>query len=100
MTNEEALNFFETFINLMRINGEQEIMKNNYSQSAIKAIEAIGKQIPKKLTHEATLIRCCTCPTCKNVLDEFEEFVPNGGKIRIKTQHCKFCGQALDWSDI
>ena len=63
------------------------------------AIEALEKQIPKKITHEATLQRCATCPTCKNVLDEFIEFIPGQPKIRVTFTHCHFCGQALDWSD-
>ena len=63
------------------------------------AIEALEKQIPKKITHEATLQRCATCPTCKNVLDEFIEFIPGQPKIRVTFAHCYFCGQALDWSE-
>ena len=63
------------------------------------AIEALEKQIPKKITHEATLQRCATCPTCKNVLDEFIELIPGQPKIRVTFTHCHFCGQALDWSD-
>lgn len=62
-------------------------------------IEALEKQIPKKITHEATLQRCATCPTCKNVLDEFIEFIPGQPKIRVTFTNCHFCGQALDWSD-
>ena len=63
------------------------------------AIVALEKQIPKKITHEATLQRCATCPTCKNVLDEFIEFIPGQPKIRVTFAHCHFCGQALDWSE-
>ena len=63
------------------------------------AIVALEKQIPKKITHEATLQRCATCPTCKNVLDEFIEFIPDQPKIRVTFTHCHFCGQALDWSE-
>lgn len=62
-------------------------------------IEALEKQIPKKITHEATLKRCATCPTCKNVLDEFIEFIPGQPKTRVTFTHCHFCGQALDWSN-
>jgi len=29
---------------------------------------------PQKVEHEATLKRCCTCPSCGNVLDQFEQF--------------------------
>ena len=63
------------------------------------AIVALEKQIPKKITHEATLQRCATCPTCKNVLDKFIEIIPGQPKIRVAFTNCPFCGQALDWSD-
>lgn len=59
--------------------------------------DALRKQIPKKVTHEATLYRCCTCPTCKNVVDEFTEFM--GNRCRVTPTHCKYCGQALDWGE-
>lgn len=65
-----------------------------YCQDALKALE---KQIPKKVTHEATLLRCCTCPTCKNVVDKFEKW--GESTVRITYNHCQICGQALDWSD-
>ena len=71
----------------------------DYSIAFETAIESLEKQIPKKITHEATLQRCATCPTCKNVLDEFIEFIPGQPKIRVTFTHCYFCGQALDWSD-
>ena len=56
------------------------------------------KLIPKKITHEATLFRCCTCPSCGNVVDEFTEFA--GRRMRVISAYCKFCGQSLDWSDV
>jgi hypothetical protein len=72
----------------------------SYSLPPLKvAIKALEKQIPKKPTHEASLYKCLTCQTCKNVIDEFTEFIPGQPKIRVKTIHCKFCGQALDWGD-
>ena len=36
------------------------------------AVLALEKQVPKKPTHEATIYKCFTCPSCKNVVDEFE----------------------------
>ena len=63
------------------------------------AMEALERQVPKKPTHEASIYKCCTCPNCKNVVDEFIEFVPIQPKVRVTTDYCKFCGQALDWSD-
>ena len=50
-------------------------------------IVSTEKQIAKKLTHEATIQECHTCPNCKNVLDRFN-----------KTLYCWFCGQKLDWN--
>ena len=70
-----------------------------HAEMLIVCKEALEKQIPKKITHEATLQRCATCPTCKNVLDEFIDFIPEQPKIRVTFTHCHFCGQALDWSD-
>lgn len=69
-----------------------------YSKALHLAMATLEKQIPKKATHEASLYRCLTCPTCKNVIDEFTEFPP-GQKVRALTLHCKFCGQKLDWGD-
>jgi hypothetical protein len=63
---------------------------------AIKvAIDALEKQVPKRVTHEATLIRCCTCPNCKNVVDKFERF--GDSKVRVTYNYCHFCGQRLEW---
>lgn len=56
---------------------------------------ALERQMPKKVTHEASLIKCCTCPNCKNVVDKFEQWGET--KVRITEQFCHFCGQALDW---
>lgn len=61
------------------------------------ACKAMEKQIPKKITHEATLVKCCTCPSCGNVIDKFETFGEK--KVRVEYEYCHFCGQALDWSD-
>ena len=58
---------------------------------------SLGKQVPKKPTHEATLCKCFTCQSCKNVVDEFEAI--GNEKHRVLVPHCRFCGQALDWSD-
>lgn len=44
------------------------------------------KETPKRPTHEATLYKPYTCPTCKQVQREWYN-------------HCPFCGQAIDWKD-
>lgn len=60
------------------------------------AIDALRKRTPTMVTHDASIYSCHTCPSCKNVVDEFTEFVP-GQKTRVQPQWCKFCGQALKW---
>ena len=62
-----------------------------------EAKKALEKQIPKRLTHEATLYECCTCPNCKNVIDRFEKWGEN--TVRITYKYCHYCGQKLDWRD-
>lgn len=69
----------------------------NYAIAFETAIEALEKQMPKKVTHEATLSRSCTCPTCKTVVDRFEKW--GESTVRIINNHCQICGQALDWSN-
>lgn len=97
MTNEErnkiaidAMKFFKQKLN----NGIYGGFVGNFDT----AISALKKRIPKKVTHEATLYKCCTCPNCKNVVGEFTEFM--GNRCRVTPTYCKYCGQALDWSDI
>lgn len=53
------------------------------------------KDTPKKITHQATLLKCCTCPSCLNVVDEFEKF--GDTVVRVEFEYCHFCGQKLDW---
>jgi len=60
-------------------------------------IDALEKKVPKKVTHEASIRTCCTCPSCLNVVDEFEKF--GNSTVRVTYSHCKFCGQKLDWSE-
>ena len=61
------------------------------------AVLALEKQVPKKPTHEATIYKRFTCPSCKNVVDEFETI--GSEKHRVLVPHCRFCGQALDWNE-
>lgn len=90
MTNQQAINQ----LNLMEM-----ACRTPKSAEAVRiATAAIQKRTPTMVTHEASLHRCCTCPSCKNVVDKFEEFVP-GQKIRVRSNWCCFCGQALKWED-
>ena len=94
MIAKKALEFLNDVEFSEKYQGVQE-----YAEMLIVCKEALEKQIPKKIKHEATLQRCANCPTCKNVLDEFIELIPGQPKIRVTFTHCHFCGQALDWSD-
>lgn len=62
------------------------------------AADALKKRTPTMVTHEASIYACHTCPSCKNVVDETTEFIP-GQKIRVQSQWCRYCGQALKWED-
>ena len=57
----------------------------DYSVAFETAIEALEKQIPKKVTKSV-------CPSCKRI------FLFRHGEKR-KGDYCDNCGQALDWSD-
>lgn len=81
--------------NSIAINGILQVTEELWLQIADIIDDLAEKQIPKKVTHEATLYRCCTCPTCKNVVEEFTEFM--GNRCRVTPTHCKYCGQKLDW---
>lgn len=74
----------------------QSIVGEQY-EAIDEAIKAVKKTIPQKVTHEATLYERCTCPNCKSRVDEFADFFE--GEVRIPVKYCKFCGQALDWSE-
>lgn len=56
-----------------------------FEKACKTACKIMEKQLPKKVTHEATLAKYCTCPSCGNVIDKYD--------------YCHFCGQALDWSN-
>ena len=57
----------------------------DYSAAFETAIEALEKQIPKKVTKSA-------CPSCNRI------FLFRHSEKR-KGDYCDNCGQALDWSD-
>lgn len=57
----------------------------------------IQYRIPKKVEHKATIYKCCTCPSCGNVVSETTKIKDK--KYLIMVDFCKFCGQRLDWSD-
>lgn len=61
------------------------------------AIRALKHTIPTKISHEATLYKCPTCPSCGNVVGYMTDLF--GKKMLVRVPYCEFCGQNLDWSD-
>lgn len=93
MTYEEARNvILNTTMYFGRSNG-----KSLYSDALKAALQALNKQIPKKIVLKYMNLgrsKCYCCPTCDNFFGyqydkPIEEFY---------TKHCPECGQELDWT--
>ena len=80
MTAEEAIKTIQVAIAEVEWNYPLD-----YSVAFETAIEALEKQIPKKVTKSV-------CPSCNRI------FLFRHGEKR-KGDYCDNCGQALDWSD-
>lgn len=86
MTNEEAIKELEQIPK--HIGGDCD----GYEKRAIRiAIEALEKQIPKK-PKDYDSVPHHRCPNCNSAIRVYcdDPYDPV----------CKFCGQAIDWSDI
>ena len=80
MTNEEAIKTIRVAVAEVEWNYPMD-----YAIAFETAIEALEKQIPKKVTKSV-------CPSCKRIfLFRHDE--------KRKGDYCDNCGQALDWSD-
>ena len=95
MTNEQAIFY-------LKIDREQkidamsspEVAKKTCTVIAYdKGIEALEKQIPKKF--EVWNGNCC-CPACNKLFGAYTQLKT---LIHWEMPYCKFCGQAIDWSD-
>lgn len=80
MTAEEAIKTIQVAI--AEVEWEYPL---DYSIAFETAIEALEKQIPKKVTKSA-------CPSCNRI------FLFRHSEKR-KGDYCDNCGQVLDWSD-
>ena len=80
MTAEEAVKTIQVAI--AEVEWEYPL---DYSIAFKTAVEALDKQIPKKVTKSA-------CPSCNRI------FLFRHSEKR-KGDYCDNCGQALDWSD-
>ena len=79
MTPEEAIRILEVAKAECEWNAPLE-----YQGAFDAAIEALEKQIPQK--PKMTLDAYWVCPVC-------------GKKVEYPYEHCKRCGQAIDWTE-
>ena len=54
------------------------------------AINALGKQMPKKLINTCQYVSGC-CPNCKKYISDWLEY--------NEFMCCPYCGQKLDWDE-
>lgn len=95
MTTEEAIEIVTNAIQTEKMTAEQD--------RALAIVQkAVEKQLPKKPLKppKGTLNYIhpdwyYTCPSCRRFVTVTEQ---SHGKIKIP--HCKWCGQAFDWSDV
>ena len=81
MTPQEAIDFIDNEVQIdVRYCSIQQIDKTIEVFTFAK--EALEKQIPKKHVKTKSEI---VCPTCRTLVGS--------------NPYCKYCGQALDWSD-
>ena len=70
------------------------IVGGNEETMAMKlAVEALEKQIPKKVISGYDEQDSICCPNCKGELLSMDWY------DHWKCNYCEFCGQALDWSE-
>ena len=90
---QEALDeFWEAYVTLIGMNKKTIILKNgDYEHDFIKykksLQELVDEATPKKVKNWLADKSMACCPIC-NMPDYAEE----------KTNYCRYCGQALDWS--
>lgn len=77
---------------------DRDQYQKGYQDGVRNCEHRMGRLIPKKVTHEATLYRDCTCPNCGNVVSKYETW-GDDICVRITLQYCIYCGQALDWEE-
>ena len=81
-------------------NGEQEYKKCSESIAIDMAIEALEKQIPKKILYREQFYGTpWLCPECEAEQVKVEFFREDGYEPKDKHSYCWKCGQKLDWGD-
>lgn len=96
MTSKETIKEFEHLLKVEKDRIHKDVV---FITALENAIEALEKQIPKKLTIKLQGYldrdKCCYCPMCDSFRGNLDY---ESQKIR-KYDFCPNCGQALDWGD-
>lgn len=68
---------------------------NNYVDTFLAAIEALEKQLPKRVDFEEDVAEnmCVECPSCGNFLGYQVDCLDENYQF----DYCEHCGQRLDW---
>lgn len=64
--------------------------KSDYNNDVVAfdiAIEALGKQLPRKPKETGDFFSYCKCPKCEKIVPLYSEY-------------CYECGQRLDWNKV
>ena len=85
MTESEAIELIENDLKL-----HSKDLSSKYKNGLRMAINALEKQIPKKLINTCQYVSGC-CPNCKIYISDWLEY--------NKFMCCPYCGQKLDWSE-
>ena len=95
MTENEAIELIEKDLKL-----HSKDLSSKYKNGLRMAIQALEKQIPKKIIYEkqryGTPYRCAECEADQTPIEFFAE---DGSEPEEKFAWCWRCGQKLDWSD-
>ena len=84
MTESEAIN------ELHKIRSRGGIIPQKRAEAIDVAINALEKQMPKKLINTCQYVSGC-CPNCKKYISDWLEY--------NEFMCCPYCGQKLDWSN-
>ena len=85
MTENEAIKLIENDLKL-----HSKDLSSKYKNGLRMAINALEKQMPKKLINTCQYVSGC-CPNCKKYISDWLEY--------NKFMCCPYCGQKLDWSN-
>ena len=85
MTESEAIELIEKDLKL-----HSKDLSSKYKNGLRMAINALEKQMPKKLINTCQYVSGC-CPNCKKYILDWLEY--------NKFMCCPYCGQKLNWSE-